>query len=189
MAQGTGGTDRLTASAADPSGRLVRLIDHLELRLSRTFRASIDDVWAAVTEPERTARWIGPWEGTGAPGQEIRLVMAFEDQSSGPVISTLHIDACEAPRRLAVSARDDQGDWKIELRLSQTGPTTELQLVHLLDSSVGIGEVGPGWEYYLDMLVAAESGGPQPSFDDFYPSQKAYYEGLTAEDAPAAASS
>lgn len=67
MAQGTGGTDRLTASAADPSGRLVRLIDHLELRLSRTFRASIDDVWAAVTEPERTARWIGPWEGTGHP--------------------------------------------------------------------------------------------------------------------------
>lgn len=28
------------------------------------------------------------------------------------------------------------------------------------------GEVGPGWEYYLDMLVAAREGKPLPSFGD-----------------------
>ena len=37
------------------------------------------------------------------------------------------------------------------------------------------GEVGPGWEYYLDMLVAAREGKPLPSFGDYYPAQKAHY--------------
>ena len=31
---------------------------------SATFRAPIEDVWAAVTEPERLARWIGTWPAT-----------------------------------------------------------------------------------------------------------------------------
>ena len=37
--------------------------------------------------------------------------------------------------------------------------------------------VGPGWEYYLDRLVAAESGGDPASldFDDYYPSQSEHY--------------
>jgi uncharacterized protein YndB with AHSA1/START domain len=159
---------------------LVQVVDQLELQLSRTFRAPIDDVWTSVTEPERTARWIGPWEGEGTPGNDITLKMIYEDQSQGSAIH-LHIDACEAPRLLAVSADDDHGTWRIELRLTQTGDTTELQLVHLLESTDGLGEAGPGWEYYLDMLVAAEAGTEQPTFDDYYPSQKPYYEGLIIE--------
>ncbi len=172
--------DRMTTPSPRPSGRLVRLVDQLELQLSRTFRAPIDDVWASVTEPERTARWIGPWEGDGAPGNDITLKMIYEDQSQGSM-TQLHIDACEAPRLLAVTAEDDHGIWRIELRLTQTGPTTELQLVHLLESTEGLGDVGPGWEYYLDMLVAAESGNEQPSFDDYYLSQMPYYEGLIVD--------
>lgn len=37
------------------------------------------------------------------------------------------------------------------------------------------GDVGPGWEYYLDMLVAAREGEALPSFDDYYPAQRAHY--------------
>ena len=36
----------------------------------------------------------------------------------------------------------------------------------------------PGWEYYLDLLVAARDGGPTPEWDDYYPAQKGYYEAL-----------
>ena len=42
-----------------PSGQLVRTADGNELVVSRTFRAPIEDVWASVTEPDRTARWFG----------------------------------------------------------------------------------------------------------------------------------
>ena len=40
--------------------------------------------------------------------------------------------------------------------------------------------VGPGWEYYLDRLVAAETGGDVAAidFDDYHPAQSDYYRAL-----------
>ncbi|WP_211590177.1 hypothetical protein [Microbispora sp. H11081] len=42
------------------------------------------------------------------------------------------------------------------------------------------GEIGPGWEYYLDMLVAARDGSPRPDFAAYYPEMRPYYAGLPA---------
>ena len=36
-----------------PTGRLERIGDRLTLFVTRTFDAPIEDVWAAITEPER----------------------------------------------------------------------------------------------------------------------------------------
>ena len=33
------------------------------LVIERTFRAPVEDVWAAVTESQRLGRWIGTWTG------------------------------------------------------------------------------------------------------------------------------
>ena len=52
-----------------PTGRIDRVDDRLHPRPSpATFHAPIEDVWAAVTEPERLARWIGTWTGDPATG-------------------------------------------------------------------------------------------------------------------------
>lgn len=68
---------------------------------------------------------------------------------------------------------------RLELLLAAQGDTTELKFVHHLDTVDNIGEVGPGWEYYLDMLSSAREGTPQPNFfDEYYPAMKAYYAGL-----------
>lgn len=162
-----------------PTGRLIRTAAGSDLVLTRTFRALADDVWASLTEPERTARWFGPWEGDAAPGRTVKVQMLFEEQEPW---MELRIDACDPPRRLALSMVDEAGTWRLELLLSEVDGDTELRLVHHLSTEEGIGEVGPGWEYYLDMLVASRSGAPLPSFDDYYPSQKAYFEGLTTAD-------
>ena len=61
-----------------PTGRLA---DGSALVVSRTFRAPIEDVWASVTEPDRTARWFGTWKGDAAPGRMIKVQMGFEDES------------------------------------------------------------------------------------------------------------
>jgi uncharacterized protein YndB with AHSA1/START domain len=50
-----------------PTGRLFPTADGTSLVVSRTFRAPIEDVWASVTEPQRTARWFAAWEGDAAP--------------------------------------------------------------------------------------------------------------------------
>ncbi|MCE6997388.1 SRPBCC family protein [Saccharothrix sp. S26] len=159
-----------------PAGRLFRTDQGSDLVLTRTFRALAEDVWASLTEPERTARWFGPWEGEAAPGRTVKVQMAFEEQE--PWVE-VRIDACDPPRRLALSMVDEASTWRMELLLSEVDGVTELRLVHHLSTEEGIGEVGPGWEYYLDMLVASRTGAPLPGFDDYYPSQKAYFEALT----------
>jgi uncharacterized protein YndB with AHSA1/START domain len=163
-----------------PTGRLVPTADGHKLVLSRTFRAPIEDVWASVTEPDRTARWFGAWEGDAAPGGMIKVQMAYEDQA--PWLDK-RIDACDPPRRLALS--DGSGNRQIELLLSHTDGLTELQLVHHLDPTDQVGAMGPGWEYYLDMLVAARDGLPTPSFDDYYPAMKPYYDSPPTQTDPA----
>jgi hypothetical protein len=75
---------------------------------------------------------------------------------------------------------DESGSQRLELLLSHTDGQTELRLVHHLDTTEGTGEMGPGWEYYLDMLVASREGLPTPSFDDYFPAMKPYYEALAA---------
>lgn len=162
-----------------PTGRLFHTGTGSDLVLTRTFRAPAEDVWASLTEPERTARWFGPWEGDAAPGRTIKVQMAFEDQEPW---CELHIEACEPPRRLAVSMVDEAGTWRMELLLSEVDGSTELRLVHHLDTEDGVGEVGPGWEYYLDMLVAARDSSPRPDFNDYYPAMKSYFAALSISD-------
>ncbi|NUT53164.1 MAG: SRPBCC family protein [Saccharothrix sp.] len=161
-----------------PTGRLIRTDEGSDLVITRTFHALADDVWASLTEPERTARWFGPWEGEAGPGRTVKVRMAFEEQE--PWVE-VRVDACDPPRRLALSMVDEAGadgagTWRMELLLSEVDGVTELRLVHHLSTEDGVGEVGPGWEYYLDMLVASRTGAPLPAFDYYYPSQKAHFE-------------
>jgi hypothetical protein len=109
----------------------------------------------------------------------IKVQMGFEDQA--PWLDK-RIDACDPPRRLALS--NESGNMRIELLLSHTDGLTELRLVHHLDPGDEIGAYGPGWEYYLDMLVAARDDLPTPSFDD-YLAMKPYFEALPTQTDPA----
>ncbi|GAA2854263.1 hypothetical protein Acy02nite_49400 [Actinoplanes cyaneus] len=152
-----------------PTGRLFGN----DLVLTRTFRAPIDDVWASLTEPGRTARWFGPWEGDAGPGRTIKVQMVLEE---GKPWFDLTVDACEPPSRLAVSAGEDDGRWQVEMVLTETVGVTELRFTQQLTGTDGVGEVGPGWEFYLDALVASRDGTALPSFDDYYPSMKEHFE-------------
>ncbi|RLK59035.1 SRPBCC family protein [Actinokineospora cianjurensis] len=157
------------------SGELFRTAVGSELVVGRTFRGTPEDVWASITEPERTARWFGPWEGDGAPGNTIRVQMAFEE---GEPWFDARIEACDPPRRLGLSVLDENDSWRMDLLVTPVTDGTRLRLVHHLRNLDAIGEMGPGWEYYLDLLVAARAGTPRPSFDDYYPRLKPYYLGL-----------
>lgn len=155
----------------EPSGRLLGR----DLVLTRSFRAPIEDVWASITESERTARWFASWTGEAGPGRTIRIRLTLED---GAPENDMTIDACEPPHHLAVSAEDEYGSWHLEARLAEDAGVTVLTFVHHLDDTADVGSTGPGWEYYLDCLVTSRADQPPPDFDDYYPAQKAYYEGL-----------
>jgi uncharacterized protein YndB with AHSA1/START domain len=156
-----------------PTGRLTATDHGRDLVLTRSFRAPIADVWASITESERTARWFASWSGEAGPGKTIRYRLAFEGDAPE---ADMTIDACEPPHHLAVSAVDEYGTWRLEAWLREADGATELTFVHHLDEGASAGEVGPGWEYYLDRLVASRDGTTPPDFDDYYPAQKAHYE-------------
>ena len=114
--------------------------------------------------------------GDPGPGEVIRYTLEFEE---GRPSGDMTIVACEAPHHLAVSTVDDFGTWHLEARLAEAGGPT-LTFTHHLAAGADVGSIGPGWEYYLDQLVASRDGGAAPDFDDYYPAQQAYYEGLGA---------
>ncbi|ACQ78607.1 Activator of Hsp90 ATPase 1 family protein [Beutenbergia cavernae DSM 12333] len=143
-----------------------------DLTLHRTFRAPIDDVWAAVTESERLDRWIGRYDGAASAGATVRFTMTAED---GDPEGDIRILACDAPRHLAVEMVDEHGTWNIELGLVESGGVTTLTFVQHLTPEVDVSSVGPGWEFYLDALVAAETGGETPSFDSYFPAMQEPY--------------
>ncbi len=155
-----------------PTGHVRTTATGTDLLLKRTFRAPIDDVWRSITDPESTARWFGPWEGDAATGKTVRVQLSFEQNA--PWCNVTIVD-CAAPHRLELSMKDEHGDWHLELTLAAHGDTTELKFVQRLSEAKLAGDVGPGWEYYLDMLVATREGRERPQFDDYYPAQKAYY--------------
>jgi len=157
-----------------PTGR----IRGNDLVLSRQFRASIEDVWTSITDPASTARWFGRWEGTPGVGNEIRVQMGFED---GQPWLTKKIEACEAPRRLVLDSVGSAFTSRLELSLKATADGCELEFIHHGIDRARVGDVGPGWEYYLDALVASRGDAPRPEFDAYYPAQKAYFMGLTPD--------
>lgn len=144
--------------------------------LTRTFRAPIADVWAAVTDPERLARWIGTWTGDPATRSvQFRMTAEGDDVAE----ETFHIDTCQAPHRLAVHTGDI--DWELTLELTEQNGITTLEFGQVIDDPAVLDSVGPGWEYYLDRLVAAESGRDVAAITfepDYYPALSSYYAAL-----------
>jgi uncharacterized protein YndB with AHSA1/START domain len=71
------------------------------VRMQDRFDTDIDDVWSALTDPRRLARWMGEVEGDLRLGGEFRArVLASGGEGTG------RVDACEPPRRLLLTMRD-----------------------------------------------------------------------------------
>jgi uncharacterized protein YndB with AHSA1/START domain len=158
-----------------PTGRLERIDDRLTLFVTRTFEAPIEDVWAAVTEPERLERWLGTWHGDPASGT-VSFRMGFEGDDAS--YEEMEIRECDPPRRLAITSHVGEQRWYLDVDLTETGGVTTLAFSQPDVDPEDVLSVGPGWEFYLDRLVAAETGGDLASIDferDYYPAMADHY--------------
>ncbi|WP_312858352.1 SRPBCC domain-containing protein [Pseudonocardia pini] len=126
------------------------------VELRRRYDAEIDDVWDALTSPERLGRWVGPVTGN------LRLGGAFELEGGehGEILQ------CEPPRLLKVSwlfgpeADAWPGTSEVEVRLTPgTTADTELELIHAAVvgepsfPTYGPGAGGVGWDLALLALA------------------------------------
>jgi uncharacterized protein YndB with AHSA1/START domain len=160
---------------ATPTGFPGSFDGHDAVQFDRVFRAPIDDVWAAITEPERVARWLGTWTGDPSTGT-VQFAMTFEGQE--PPGDAMEIRECDPPRRLAVTSQVGEQRWYLDVDLSEADGVTTLAFSQPDVDPEDSLSVGPGWEFYLDRLVAAETGGDQATIDferDYYPAMADHY--------------
>jgi uncharacterized protein YndB with AHSA1/START domain len=150
----------------DPEARrgVVTTEDDGRLRLEyhRSWPDPLDDVWAALTEPERLARWIGRYEGPRGAGATGTFVMTQEegDQSG----QGMTIVECEPPRRLVVEWEPtDYGHWRVELDLRTEGDRTLLRFVQHFPAGTDVADMAMGWHWYLDKLGAELGDGTAPT--------------------------
>jgi uncharacterized protein YndB with AHSA1/START domain len=70
------------------------------VRMEDRFDTDVDDLWSALTDPDRLAHWFGEVEGELCQGGEFRVRIALAGERRGQV------DACEPPQRLVLTMRD-----------------------------------------------------------------------------------
>jgi uncharacterized protein YndB with AHSA1/START domain len=96
------------------------------VRMEDRLATGIDDLWGAITDPDRLAHWYGEVEGELSPGGEFRARVTVGGPRTG------HVEACEPPQRLLLMIRDPEPQpgqpeqTVIEARLSAEGAQTSL---------------------------------------------------------------
>ncbi|MCA0145766.1 SRPBCC family protein [Blastococcus sp. LR1] len=145
----------------EPDGR-----QRLEFR--RSWPDPIEDVWSALTEPERLARWIGIYDGARGPGGTGTFVMTHEEgEQAGEPMTILE---CDPPRRLVVEwQQQETEDWRVDLDLWTEDGRTQLRFTQVFPADADVTDYAMGWHWYLDKFGAVITGRPQPGhWDEFY---------------------
>ncbi len=124
------------------------------VRMQDRFDTGIDDLWSAITEPRRLARWIAEVEGEPRLGGEFRA--RFTSQWEG----TVRVEVCEPPHRLMVVTRADSrpGELVIEATLTADGDQTILVIEARGMRPDQLPDYGAGWQVHVEDLAAHIAG-------------------------------
>ena len=127
------------------SGEVVSVL------LRRVYDAPVEDVWDAVTDPDRIRRWFMPISGDLRESGEFQL----EGNAGGRILR------CDPPRLVRATFGGETSI--VELRLTPDGDgATTFELEHSVPiefagSGAGALYVGPGWDgafMALDLFLA-----------------------------------
>ncbi|UFU01789.1 SRPBCC domain-containing protein [Ruania suaedae] len=145
----------------------------LELVFERELDEPIKDVWAAFTTAEGTTAWIGTWSGEDVgEGGTVEFTMNAEESAEPEQVTVLN---CHPPHRVQVELASEAGLWRLRVDLQEVDGRTHIVFAHLLEQGEEIRTIGPGWDYYLDRLVAARTGAPMPDWDEYWPALAEHY--------------
>jgi uncharacterized protein YndB with AHSA1/START domain len=121
--------------------------------MRRTYQAEPEELWDALTDPDRMRRWFMPVSGELKVGGTFQL----EGNAGGEILE------CEPPKRFKVTFGGPTSLLELRL-LPGAGDSTELELEHSMSDAPAPGGsgalwVGPGWDggfLALGLYVAGE---------------------------------
>jgi uncharacterized protein YndB with AHSA1/START domain len=152
-------------------GVVTRTVSDLErdgaparnVTLARTYDTTPDDLWDAVTNPERLPRWFLPVSGDLKLGGRYQ----FEGNAGGTITD------CVRPEFLAGTWEFGPGVSWVEVRIAPEGDgQARLTLSHICPvnehwARFGAGAVGVGWDIVLAFGLARYLENPNPEpFDE-----------------------
>jgi uncharacterized protein YndB with AHSA1/START domain len=124
------------------------------VRLEDRFGTDMDDLWSALTDPSRLARWLGEIEGDLREGGTFRARF-FASGWEG----TVRVEVCEPPRHLVLLTKSEgEPDGVFEVTLSADGNHTVLVVE---DRGVPLSQIaayGAGDQIHIEDLAAYLAG-------------------------------
>ena len=134
------------------------------VRIEDRYDTDIEDLWAALTDPARLARWYGRVEGDLRPGGQFRLYIQASD-----IESVGRVDACEPPRWLQLTTRETDESYQrghgvppydagIEVTLTAVGDQTDLTIEVRGMPLDKIAFYGAGWQIHAENLATYLAG-------------------------------
>ena len=149
MTSNATGSERVLGSLGTADGKGV-------VRMEDRFDTDLDDLWSALTQPSRLARWLGKVEGDLRLGGEFRAHF-FASGWEG----TGRVDACDAPQRLMVtttSADEGREIHTIQASLTAEGDQTLLVIEERGMPVDHLAGYGAGIQIHVEDLAAYLAG-------------------------------
>jgi uncharacterized protein YndB with AHSA1/START domain len=148
---------RILGSLRSADGRGV-------VRIQDRYDTEIDDLWSAITDPARIARWYGRVDGDLRPGGQFRLHVDDADSDHAG-----RVEECEPPRRLRVTTRETDESYQrgegvppydsvLEATLTADGDQTILIIEVLGMPREAVAYYGAGWQIHAENLAAYLGG-------------------------------
>jgi uncharacterized protein YndB with AHSA1/START domain len=121
------------------------------VRMEDRFDTDINDLWSALTDPARVARWYGQVEGDLRLGGDFRLLVHGSGWEG-----TGRVEACEPPRRLVVTSRELEKQFDVFLEATLTADSDQTILV-IEARGMPLDKLpfyGVGWQIHVEDLAA-----------------------------------
>ena len=147
-------------SNARPGTRIVGSLRSADgagvVRVEERYATDIDDLWSALTDPDRLARWYGRVDGELGLGGEFRM---YVDASGWE--GTGRVEACGPPRRLMVTTKELSESFRktVEATLTSEDDHTVLVIEVRGMPLDKIAFFGAGWQIHTEDLAAYLAGG------------------------------
>src|SRR5436190_9623482 len=154
-------------SNASPSTRILGSLRSADgvgvVRIEDRYDTDIDDLWAAITDPDGLARWFGEVDGELSQGGEFRVHIPDAGERTGQV------EACEPPRRLLVTTRETDESYRSGQGVPPFDAVWEIMLTAGGDQTILAIEVrgmplekiafyGAGWQIHAENLADHVAG-------------------------------